>query len=471
VDPSLWIELVVFVILLGFSGFFSSTETSLFSLSSFQLDQMRAARNPRIELIERLRSEPRRLIVTILIGNEFVNVSASVISAAMIIHLFGAENEMINLLVMVPILLLFGEITPKVLAIRNNVAFANVECRPIDLVARLITPLREVIRYIADFFITLIVGRQRSQGNLVTEDMIRTLVHDAVGEGALDSQEAQYIEKIFDFGSKTLRDLMRPRSDIHFLSADLPLAELLAQIKASRQSRYPVFKGHRDSIVGILHARDLLGVDLARLERDPQGVRKLLRQANFFPESKPAVELFHTFRQRKLSFALIVDEYGGVTGLVTMEDLLECVFGEIASPSDREAVSRHPVRELADGRRLIDASMSVEDFHQEFGVAIEREEAETLAGVLLDAFGELPAAGAVIDLCGLKFTVEMIEHNRITHALVERLPEVVARPETDAGDEFVHGASATAQAMPPAGEGGPASAGAPAPVFGKRKDA
>jgi putative hemolysin len=331
---------------LAFSGFFSSTETSLFSLSSFQIDQMRAAKNPRIELIERLRSEPRRLIVTILIGNEFVNVSASVISAAMVIHLFGADNEMINLLVMVPILLLFGEITPKVLAIRNNVAFANAECRPIALFARLITPLREVIRHVADFFITLIVGKQRSQGNLVTEDMIRTLVHDAVGEGALDSQEAQYIEKIFDFGSKSLSDIMRPRSDIQFLSADLPVAELLAQIKATRQSRYPVFKGHRDTILGILYTRDLLGVDLAKLERDPQGFRKLLRQPNFFPESKPAVELFHTFRQRKLSFALIVDEYGGVTGLVTMEDLLECVFGEIYQPFGQRGGAAHLVSEL-----------------------------------------------------------------------------------------------------------------------------
>jgi len=161
-DPALWIELIVFVVLLGFSGFFSSTETSLFSLSSYQIDQMRAAKNPRIELIERLRSEPRRLIVTILIGNEFVNVSASVISAAMVIHLFGAENEMINLLVMVPILLLFGEITPKVLAIRNNVAFANAECRPIALFARLITPLREVIRHVAEFFITLIASPSSS---------------------------------------------------------------------------------------------------------------------------------------------------------------------------------------------------------------------------------------------------------------------------------------------------------------------
>jgi len=442
----LWIELIFFVVLLGFSGFFSSTETSLFSLSQFQLDQMRAAKNPRLELIERLRSEPRRLIVTILIGNEFVNVTASVISAAMVIHLFGAENEMINLLVMVPILLLFGEITPKVLAIRNNVAFANAECRPIDLFARLITPLRELIRHVADFFITLIVGKQRSAGNLVTEDMIRTLVHDAVGEGALDSQEAKYIENIFEFGNKSLSDIMRPRSDIQFLSADLPVSELLVQIRATRQSRYPVFKGHRDTILGILYTRDLLGVDLARLERDPQGIRKLLRQPNFFPESKPAVELFHTFRQRKLSFALIVDEYGGVTGLVTMEDLLECVFGEIASPSDNEVVPRHLMSDMADGRRLIDTSMLLDDFSQEFGVRIESEEVETLAGALLQAFGELPASGATIELCGLRFTVEDLEHNRITRVLVERLPVPVALVEGEA-------ASAESAALPPAGDG------------------
>jgi putative hemolysin len=437
-DPALWIELAVFVVLLVFSGFFSSTETALFSLSSFHLDQMRKAKNPRIDLIERLRSEPRRLIVTILIGNEFVNVAASVISAAVIIKLFGAENDMLNLLVMVPILLLFGEITPKVLAIRNNMAFASFQARPIHLFARLITPLREVIRQVAEFFITLIVGKQRSQGNLVTEDMIRTLVTDAVGEGALDSQEARYIEKIFDFGNKSLRDIMRPRSDIEFLSADLSVPELIAGIKATRQSRYPIYRERRDTILGILHTRDLLGVDLGRLERDPHAFRKLLRQPNFFPESKPAVELFHTFRQRKLSFALIVDEYGGVTGLVTMEDLLECVFGEIASPSDSEAPDRHMVSEFDDGRRLIDAGMSLEEFNRTFAVTIDCEDAETIAGVLLDAFGELPATGASIVLCGMKLTVESVEFNRISRVLVE--PPAV-ESTADAGDGTEVGAA------------------------------
>ena len=449
-DPALWIELVVFVVLLGFSGFFSSTETSLFSLSSFQIDQMRSAKNPRIELIERLRSEPRRLIVTILIGNEFVNVSASVISAAVIIHLFGAENEMINLLVMVPILLLFGEITPKVLAIRNNVAFATFEAPPIALFARLITPLREVIRHIAEFFITLLVGKQRSQGNLVTEDMIRTLVIDAVGEGALDSQEAHYIEKIFDFGSKSLRDIMRPRSDIEFLSADLSVPELIAAIKSSRQSRYPVFRERRDAILGILHTRDLLGVDLAKLERDPHALRKLLRQPNFFPETKPAVELFHTFRQRKLSFALIVDEYGGVTGLVTMEDLLECVFGEIASPSDIEVADRHLLSQFDDGRRLIDAGMALDEFNQMFRVEIVSRDAETIAGALLDAFGELPATGAAIVLCGIKLTVESVEQNRITRVLVEPPKEAIGEPGEGAAESVAasHQPPAAAPEMP-----------------------
>src|SRR5210317_980364 len=157
------------------SGFFSSSETSLFSLNDLQLEQMRRDDNPRIALIERMLSEPRRLIVTILIGNEFVNVAASVISAAIVIQLFGAENKLVNLFIMVPILLLVGEITPKTLAIRNNVAFATVQSKPIDMFARLITPLRWVVRLVAEWFTTLIVGRELSRGSIVTRDMVRTL--------------------------------------------------------------------------------------------------------------------------------------------------------------------------------------------------------------------------------------------------------------------------------------------------------
>ena len=161
-DITIVLELVAFAVLMGLSAFFSSSETSLFSLSRLQQEQMRQAANPSISLIERLLAQPRHLIVTILIGNELVNVAASVISAAVVIRILGNEAKWVNLLIMVPILLLVGEITPKTLAIRNNVAFASFQCRFIDLFARAITPLRWIVRHIADFFITLIVGRERS---------------------------------------------------------------------------------------------------------------------------------------------------------------------------------------------------------------------------------------------------------------------------------------------------------------------
>ncbi len=420
-DLAFWLELTLFILLLVLSGFFSSSETAMFSLSSVQLEQMRRDRNPRIGLIERMLAEPRRLIVTILIGNEFVNVAASVLSAAMIIQLFGAENKLINLFVMVPILLVFGEITPKTLAIRNNTAFAAFESRPIDTFARLITPVRWLVRIVADWFTTLIVGSERSRGNLVTEDMVRTLAHEAVGEGALDQMEAQFIDQIFEFGNLTLEELLTPRADITFLPYDAPVQKMLELLNQTRQSRIPVYGQHRDDIIGILHARDLLNVDLESLEQERQRFLKLLRKPYFVPETKPAVELFDKFRHSRRSFALTVDEYGGITGLVTMEDLLECIFGDIPSPSDQ--VEEFCIEPLGDERYRVDGAISLEEFNQRFDAALSGIEIETLGGLVLHGFGELPSDGASIRIEGFLFTAAKVAQNRILELQVERLPD------------------------------------------------
>ena len=425
---------------MGLSGFFSSTETSLFSLSSSQLEQLRREKHPRAALIQRLLSEPRRLIVTILIGNEFVNVAASVISAAMVIHLLGAADKWVNLLIMVPVLLLVGEITPKTLAIRNNIAFAKFESGPIELFARIIKPLRLLVRFIADWFITMLVGRERSRGNIITEDMVRVLAHEAVGEGALDHLEAQFIEQIFDFGNKTVEEVMTPRSNISFLPADTPLPGVVQELHRTRHSKVPVYHEHRDTIVGILHARDLIGLDLEQAAKQRKGLRTLVRKPYFVPESKPAAELFRTFRERKLSVALTVDEYGGVTGLVTMEDLLECIFGEIHSPSD----GKHPVfvQELGEGRYAVDGAISVAQFNEEMGTELSEERAETVGGLLLHEHGELPARGAVIEFAGLRFTVRDMEENRIQEVVVERLVD----GEPGMAESTKSGAAAAAEA-------------------------
>ena len=431
-DVTLWLELILFVLLMGFSGFFSSSETAFFSLSNVQLQQMRQEDHPRIGLIGQMLSEPRRLIITILIGNELVNVAASVISAAVVIQLLGDELKWLNLFVMVPILLLVGEITPKTLAIRNNVAFASAECGPIQIFAKLITPVRWLVRLVSEWFITMFVGRERSRGNIVTEDMVRTLAHEAVGEGALDGLEAQFIDHIFEFGKKTLEDVMTPRSDTFFISVTTPLATAVAELRRTWRTKVPVFGEHRDDIVGILHARDLLGVDLEQADREGRPLERLVRDPYFVPASKPVSELFHAFRERKLSVALVVDEFGGVTGLVSMEDLLECIFGDIPSPSDRRHRTR--VDSLDDGRRATSGTMLVADFNGEADANLPTDQADTIGGLLLHEFGELPPADTVVEIEGLRFTVMEVSENRIKKVAWEILPVV--------GDEVEAPASA-----------------------------
>ena len=426
-DYVLWLEVGLFVLMMGLSGFFSSSETSLFSLSNVQLEQMRRDQHPRIGLIQRLLGQPRRLIITILIGNELVNVTASVISAAIVIRVLGAENKWINLLIMVPLLLVVGEITPKVLAIRHNVAFASFESRLVEFFAWLIKPVRLVVRTVADWIITLIIGKERSRGNIITEDMVRVLAREAVGEGALDRVEAQFIEQIFDFGNKTLEDVMTPRSDIFFLAKDMPLGEIIVEVCKSRHTKIPIFQENRDNVCGILHARDLLGIDIEKFSPDSHRLERLLRKPYFVPESKLAADLFRTFQERKLSIALTVDEYGGITGMVTMEDLLECIFGEIHSPSDE--VDQVSIKDLGEGRYAVDGSIPIAEFNHQMGSDLSVEWGETIGGLLLHHYGELPPEGDKIEIDGFRFRVTEVEENRIKTIEFEETPEVTSPEE------------------------------------------
>ncbi len=437
-DYFFWLDLFLFILLLGLSAFFSSSETALFSLSNLQLEQMRNNGHPRIDLIERLLTRPRRLIMTILIGNELVNVAASVIAATVIIQQLGPQYKWVNLFVMVPILLLVGEITPKTLAIRNNIAFASAESRPIEYFARLVKPMRLLVKAVSEIFITLIVGKERSHGNIITEDMVRTLANEAVGEGALDRTEAQFIEHIFDFGNKTVEKIFTPRSDIFFLSMTRTIPEIIQELHRTRHTKVPMYQDHRDHVVGILYARDLLGVDLENMSTDSVRFKKLLREPYFVPESKPASELFDTFRQRRMSCALTVDEYGGVTGLVTMEDLLECIFGDIHSPSDVSPQTY--IKKIGDGRYRIMGIMPIADLNREINHNLSADFAETIGGLVLHEFGELPPEGAEVNIGELHFSVVEVEENRIkelTLTLAQESDEKSSFPKENNGNPDV----------------------------------
>lgn len=420
-DWAFWLQLALFVILLGFSAFFSSSETALFSLSGSKLEQMRREGHPRLALIQRLLSQPRRLIVTILIGNELVNVSASAISAAVLIDLFGAENKWLNLFIMVPLLLLVGEITPKALAIYHNEAFSSFQSYPLELFARIIKPLRWVIRRVSDFFITRIIGKKPSGANIITEDMVRTLAYEAVGDGALDFLEAQFIDHIFDFGNKRLEDIMTLRSDLFALPIDMPLSQVVAEVSQTRHTKIPIYEGRRDNIAGILHIRDLLGVNIKKITEEARGLNEFLRKPHYVPESKSAVTLFRTFRERRQSIALIVDEYGGIIGLVTMEDLLECIFGEIHSSSD--TMRQVPIKDLGNGRFETEGRLPIREFNSKMETNLTDQWGETIGGLLLHRYGELPSEGTTLELSDIKFTLTDIGENRIRRIQFERIEQ------------------------------------------------
>lgn len=434
-DLTFVLELAIFAALMGLSAFFSSSETSLFSLNQRQLEQMRRANEPRTELIERLLSQPRQLIVTILIGNELVNVAASVISAAMVIQTLGSENKWINLLIMVPVLLLVGEITPKTLAIRNNVAFAKFQCQFIDLFARAISPLRWIVRHISEFFITMIVGTERSRANIITEDMVRSLAHEAVGDGALDRAEAHYINRIFDFGQKILRDVMTPRSQILVLPSTATLEEAARHYHRTGHTKIPVHGDRREAVVGVLYARDLLQEepDTEPADQGSRTVADVMRDAYFVPETKSVADLFYTFRKRKLSLALTIDEFGGVTGLATMEDLLECIFGEILSGSELMREQTLSMQDVGERARRVDGAMTIQHFNRLMDANLEASAVETIGGLLLNAFGELPSTTSRIVVDRYEFTVDALADQRIAQVTVRPL-EATEEPDTDPGE-------------------------------------
>jgi len=204
---------------------------------------------------------------------------------------------------------------------------------------------------------------------------------------------------------------MIPRSNVFFLSIDTPFSEMIAELSETRHTKVPIYREHRDNIIGILHVRDLLGKDFEKISDDSQGFINLLRTPSFVPESKMAADLFRNFRQRKISIALTVDEFGGVTGLVTMEDLLECIFGEIHSAS--EIPRRVSIEDLGGGRCTVDGSMPVVDFNQKMDTQLSDQWGETIGGLILHHYGELPSKGATIELNELRFTVMDVEENRI----------------------------------------------------------
>ncbi len=332
------VSLLILVGLLATSAFFSGSEVAMFGLRRVDRAQLLRSESRFDALIVRLISRPKRLIATLLIGNEAVNIAVSAVMAGVVSAVFVGRGEveigLIATAIAVLLLLFIGEITPKTVAIKRPLRWVRKAIRPLWLFYVVVGPVRVVVRFVANIILWPVGGANQGAGPRdLSESELLALVDAGSADGEVDARERRLIHKVFEFGDKRVAQAMQRVETLFSLSYSLPMARLVREVAKRGYSRVPIYNRRRDNIVGILHAKDLViaGTGIG----GPRKLSEMLKEPLFVPPTTPVELMFRIFKRRKTHMALVVDEYGKLIGLVTMEDLLEELFGEIRD--EREA--------------------------------------------------------------------------------------------------------------------------------------
>ena len=391
------------------SAFFSATETAFFALRRVDFMKWKKEGNRVAGVIGKMLETPSRLIATIFIGNELVNVSISSLLAALLIPIVPAHGEIVALSVGTLGILILGDITPKCIVWPRAKSFSLRAARPFLLFSRIVAPVRFLMEKAAEGILRLLGGGKivERKGGL-TEREFRALVDVGGESGTLDPGERELIHNIFELTDQRAGEIMTPLADVFMVPVDIPRQVLLAQSRKYRRSRIPVYQGDRGEIVGILYLKDLL-----RPVADGEGdapLSALLKPPFVVPTSKKLPFLLREFQRLKVHLALVVDEFGEIVGIVTLEDVLEELFGEIREEHDREEKELLP---RPDGSWRVLGKMPIHRFNDAFSADLPDQEWDTVAGLLLHEFGRLPGKGDSILLGPFRFTVERVKGIRI----------------------------------------------------------
>jgi len=339
-------------VLIVLSAAFAGSETALFSLSRVARERLARSISATDRYIVTLLHDPRRLIATILVGNELINITFSSIAASVVHEVLPSAGEIALVIastfVTVPLLLLLGEITPKTVALRTAETWARIAARPIGAFALVSAPVRLVVAAIAGGIVRLLGGSAKPlPPRAIDEAEFRALVDVGSEEGTLEAAERRLIHNVFAFGDRTVAEIMTPARKVVSLSYDLPISRLVAEVARTGLSRIPIHRGRREDIIGILFAKDLVGTSVGRLKG--RSVKDLLHPPMYVPKTTKCDRLFREFQRKRTHLALVVDEYGRLVGLVTMEDLLVALFGPIRDEKQLAASASAPVVGPPDG--------------------------------------------------------------------------------------------------------------------------
>lgn len=404
-DSYTW-QIVLLVILLVMSSFFSMSETALMALSKIRIRHMVEEGVPGAKLVERLTEDPNKLLGAILIGNNVVNIAASSIATALALQAFGESGVGIVTLVMTVLVLIFGEITPKSIAKQKSEKVALKVSKIINITVILFKPFVILFTGISSIFIRLLGGDPKASEPFITEEELKTMVGVSEEEGVLENVEKEMIFNVFEFVDAQVKDVMVQRVDIIAIDVDADYETILSVIQQEQFSRIPVYDKTIDDIVGVLNVKDLI---IANNIEDFK-VIDYIREPYYTFEFKKIKELFNEMKKTRNHISVVLDEYGGTVGIVTIEDLIEEIVGDIEDEYDDE---HREVEVVKEDEYIVEGSAKLDSVAELIGVLMESEEFDSVGGLIIGELGRFPEKDEEVLVNKIRFVVEDIDKNRI----------------------------------------------------------
>jgi putative hemolysin len=417
--PDLWMLALLLVCLL-LSAFFSSAETAFIAIPRIRLLHLIQTGHPRATLVSHLIQRPEKLLATILLSNNLVNTAAAALGTAIALSLI--QHETLAILVatagVTALLLVFSETLPKTIAWHRAEPVALAWARPLSMVQIALAPGIWVLQEITTLF-TRLLGITPAD-TTVRDDEIRTMIAVGAKTGGIEAAEATLLEKVFRFGDQQVREVMTPRPEIVWLAQGTSLAHFLSVYSTSSHTRFPIYEGTYENIVGVLSNKDVL-LALGRGELKPEdSVTGMLRTAYFVPETKAVGETFAEMQQDRHSLLIAVDEFGSIAGLATRKQLLGVIVGEASGEDDD--LSDEDYTTIDKDTFSVTAGVGVSEINEKLGLNIPEGEYQTVAGFILDQLGYIPDSGEILDYEGLQITIKKMNGVRIETVEVRRLP-------------------------------------------------
>lgn len=405
---SIGIQLLILVVLLALSAFFSASETALVSHNKIKMRRLVDDGVKSAKLVTKITEDSGKMLSVILIGNNLVNIGASSIATSLAISIFKSSGVGIATAIMTVLIIIFSEITPKTLATQNSERVSLKVAKPIYYISKVLSPAAAFFNVIANGLVKFLGGDINKDEPSITEEELKTIVDVGQEEGVFEEDEKELIYNVFDFADLKVKDIMVQRTDMKAVPSDITYSELVKIFETEQFSRMPVYEENIDKIIGIINIKDLF---FAKNVEQNFDIKKYIREPYFTFEYKMADELFKEINKNRTHMVIVVDEYGGTSGLVTLEDLIEEVLGEIEDEYDED---EQEIETIDDKQFVINGSTRIDEVNEALGIQLASDEYDSIGGFMIGELGHIPELNETVEYNGILLKAENINKNRVT---------------------------------------------------------